>query len=493
MHEIRYRLEYFFNYYYYYYYYYFQTGVSSYQLLNYEDKSDVSLNGRLGNHIINDVGFNIAGSDTVAVKASFGIVTKHEVEVPTLLRELSSRKVDLDHCLIRQSKESGRAVLCVVMESIRTTRQCSLTVHAGMQRKTMRFQIDDVRNHKGRDKAIVIPAHTTIAFSIFEVFVRLDGRFESAGGFEKEQIRQQLGGFLGQFSVRRLRRFLSGIIYGNPFRAGWQPRWFVLDNGILSYYDSEDDVCKGSKGSIKMSVCEIKVHPADNSRMELIIPGEQHFYVKAVNAAERQRWLVALGSSKACLTDTRTKKEKEIKETTESLKTKMSELRLYCDLLMQQVHTIQESNMNEASSLLSATCNTFITTLEECMKIANAKFKPEMFKLSHPDSVVSPVSPFPVQMVRMKRSVSHPGSYSFERTSHSPKESISSLQRLSQRRTRTYSDTESHSDSCTEDADSMLTLPSEWVLLSFVTVHIAVDVEGFLLLCYSDNQGVKNP
>jgi len=42
------------------------------------------------------------------------------------------------------------------------------------------------------------------------------------------------------------------------FLKGWQPRWFVLDNGIISYYDSEDDVCKGSKGSIKMSVCEIK-------------------------------------------------------------------------------------------------------------------------------------------------------------------------------------------------------------------------------------------
>ncbi|XP_036400611.1 pejvakin isoform X2 [Megalops cyprinoides] len=154
------------------------AGVSSYQLLNYEDKSDVSLNGRLGNHLINDVGFNISGSDSVAVKASFGIVTKHEVEVPTLLRELSSRKVDLDHCLVRQSKESGRTILCVVMESIRTTRQCSLTVHAGMHGRTMRFQIDDGRNPKGRDKAIVIPAHTTIAFSIFELFVGLDGRLD---------------------------------------------------------------------------------------------------------------------------------------------------------------------------------------------------------------------------------------------------------------------------------------------------------------------------
>ncbi|XP_053355580.1 pejvakin isoform X2 [Clarias gariepinus] len=154
------------------------AGVSSYQLLNYEDKSDVSLNGRLGNHLIHEVGVNISGSHSVAVKASFGVVTKHEVEVPTLLRELSSRKVDLDHCLIRQSKDSGRTVLCVVMESIRTTRQCSLTVHAGMHGTTMRFQIDDIHNPKGRDKAIVIPAHTTIAFSIFDLYVRLDGSLD---------------------------------------------------------------------------------------------------------------------------------------------------------------------------------------------------------------------------------------------------------------------------------------------------------------------------
>ncbi|XP_060683941.1 pejvakin isoform X2 [Hemiscyllium ocellatum] len=154
------------------------AGVSSYQLLNYEDKSDVSLNGKLGNHIIHDVGFNIDGSDSVAVKASFGIVTKHEVEVPILLREIINRKIDMEHCLVRQMKEGRRAVLCVVMESIRTTRQCSLTVHAGMRGKTMRFQIDDGRNHKGCDKAIVIPAHTTIAFSVFELYIHLDGHFD---------------------------------------------------------------------------------------------------------------------------------------------------------------------------------------------------------------------------------------------------------------------------------------------------------------------------
>ncbi|XP_051531243.1 pleckstrin homology domain-containing family A member 3-like isoform X3 [Myxocyprinus asiaticus] len=237
---------------------------------------------------------------------------------------------------------------------------------------------------------------------------------------------------------------MEGVLYKwTNYMTGWQPRWFVLDNGIISYYDSQDDVCKGSKGSIKMSVCEIKVHPTDNMRLELIIPGEQHFYVKAVNAADRQKWLVALGSSKAGLIDTRTKKERELTETTESLKTKMSELRLYCDLLMQQVHTIQESVQqegesavastemrNEASSLLSATCETFIKTLEECMKIANSKFKTDMLQSGPCDLTVSPVSPSPFQMSRMKRSISHPGTYNFERSPPKGVHGHAQIQRL---------------------------------------------------------------
>lgn len=42
------------------------------------------------------------------------------------------------------------------------------------------------------------------------------------------------------------------------FFLGWQPRWFVLDGGTLSYYDSQEDAWKGCKGSIKISVCEIQ-------------------------------------------------------------------------------------------------------------------------------------------------------------------------------------------------------------------------------------------
>lgn len=136
---------------------------------------------------------------------------------------------------------------------------------------------------------------------------------------------------------------MEGVLYKwTNYLSGWQPRWFLLCGGILSYYDSPEDAWKGCKGSIQMAVCEIQVHSVDNTRMDLIIPGEQYFYLKARSVAERQRWLVALGSAKACLTDSRTQKEKEFAENTENLKTKMSELRLYCDLLVQQVDKTKE-------------------------------------------------------------------------------------------------------------------------------------------------------
>ncbi|XP_025068035.1 pleckstrin homology domain-containing family A member 3-like isoform X6 [Alligator sinensis] len=162
----------------------------------------------------------------------------------------------------------------------------------------------------------------------------------------------------------------GALLKWTNYLSGWQPRYFVLDNGILSYYDSQDDVGKGSKGSIKMAVCEIKDPPLS----------------------------------------------------TESLGRKLSELRLYCDALTQQVLDMQESTrprddgapldverMNEASSLLRATCSQFLSTLEECMKFANARLAPELYPPSP--------APLPSDFVgtklphshRVRRSLSHTG------------------------------------------------------------------------------------
>uniref|UniRef100_A0A8C5V6B5 Pleckstrin homology domain-containing family A member 8 n=1 Tax=Microcebus murinus TaxID=30608 RepID=A0A8C5V6B5_MICMU len=135
---------------------------------------------------------------------------------------------------------------------------------------------------------------------------------------------------------------MEGVLYKwTNYLSGWQPRWFLLCGGILSYYDSPEDAWKGCKGSIQMAVCEIQVHSVDNTRMDLIIPGEQYFYLKARSVAERQRWLVALGSAKEGI---------------------------------------------DVGTLLKSTCNTFLKTLEECMQIANAAFTSELLYRTPPGS-----------------------------------------------------------------------------------------------------------
>lgn len=68
---------------------------------------------------------------------------------------------------------------------------------------------------------------------------------------------------------------------------------------------------------------------------------------------------------------------------------------------MQQVHMVKTAanndggaditKMNEATSLLTATCDTFIKTLEDCMKISNANFMYDMPN-SH-NNVTLPLSP----------------------------------------------------------------------------------------------------
>ncbi|XP_041844297.1 pleckstrin homology domain-containing family A member 8 isoform X2 [Melanotaenia boesemani] len=201
---------------------------------------------------------------------------------------------------------------------------------------------------------------------------------------------------------------MEGILYKwTNYISGWQPRWFVLDGGTLSYYDSQEDAWKGCKGSIKISVCEIQVHHSDSTRVDLTIPGEQYFYLRAINAAERQKWLVALGTAKACLTDNRTKREKELQENTEALKTKMSELRLYCDLLLQQVNKIKENDeLQETSAetgidtgnMVKSTCTTFLKTLEECMQIANRTFSADVATHSPPGT--PPVAAIKPQKVK---------------------------------------------------------------------------------------------
>lgn len=188
------------------------------------------------------------------------------------------------------------------------------------------------------------------------------------------------------------------------------------------YYKSQEEVNQGCKGSLKISACEISVSTADPLRLDVTVPGEQHFYLRASTSQERQAWLVALGSAKACERITKDSSEPvhvQIPEERDNLKSKRSELRLYCDLLMQQVHSVKGAatqtppdieKLDESTHLLTATCDTFISTLEECLRLAKAEFTYQL-PHAHPiDKALNghshdpPYSPAPISPTGRKTS-----------------------------------------------------------------------------------------
>ncbi|UJR29904.1 hypothetical protein I4U23_017452 [Adineta vaga] len=202
---------------------------------------------------------------------------------------------------------------------------------------------------------------------------------------------------------------MEGILYKwTNYYNGWQPRYFVLnETGVLSYYKSKELIHEGCKGSCLVLACEVKAHPNDPLRFDLIIPGEQFFCLKAKSQPERQRWLVSLGTCKSRGTKSTTTSNSNSNHNNTNtsstlishltaidreLKIKVQELRLYETVLTQGIHAIKSiandtpipdvKKLDESSSMLSVTCDAFIHTLDECVKLATGDSSQSLLLLS---------------------------------------------------------------------------------------------------------------
>jgi len=78
---------------------------------------------------------------------------------------------------------------------------------------------------------------------------------------------------------------------------GYQRRWFVLSNGLLSYYRSQAEMAHTCRGTINLAGAFIITEDACNF---MISNGSaQTFHLKANNEVERQRWITALELAKS--------------------------------------------------------------------------------------------------------------------------------------------------------------------------------------------------
>ncbi|XP_071480214.1 oxysterol-binding protein 1-like isoform X2 [Diadema antillarum] len=77
---------------------------------------------------------------------------------------------------------------------------------------------------------------------------------------------------------------------------GYQRRWFVLSNGLLSYYRNQAEMSHTCRGTINLAGAYIDTEDSCNF---VISSGAQTFHLKAASEVERQRWVTALELAKA--------------------------------------------------------------------------------------------------------------------------------------------------------------------------------------------------
>ncbi|KAN0064494.1 hypothetical protein ACQY0O_002122 [Thecaphora frezii] len=83
--------------------------------------------------------------------------------------------------------------------------------------------------------------------------------------------------------------------------SGYKTRWFVLENGILSYYHSQEDEGKQTRGAINMRYAKIRADSNDKHRLEVISEtgrGGSRLYLRGTHPVERARWVQVLQQTK---------------------------------------------------------------------------------------------------------------------------------------------------------------------------------------------------
>ncbi|XP_076249148.1 oxysterol binding protein isoform X4 [Calliopsis andreniformis] len=81
------------------------------------------------------------------------------------------------------------------------------------------------------------------------------------------------------------------------YLKGYQRRWFVLSNGLLSYYRSPAEMSHTCRGTI--SLHGALIHTVDACTFVVSNGGTQTFHIKAATEVERQQWVTALELAKA--------------------------------------------------------------------------------------------------------------------------------------------------------------------------------------------------
>ncbi|KAI6782539.1 Oxysterol-binding proteinc-like protein [Emericellopsis cladophorae] len=104
------------------------------------------------------------------------------------------------------------------------------------------------------------------------------------------------------------------------YRKGYQLRFFVLEDGVLSYYKHQDDAGSACRGAINMRIAKLHMSPDEKTKFEIHGKSSVKYTLKANHEVEAKRWYWSLNNSIQWTKDQLREEEKQAAKSAELLK-----------------------------------------------------------------------------------------------------------------------------------------------------------------------------
>ncbi|XP_019854132.1 PREDICTED: oxysterol-binding protein 1-like [Amphimedon queenslandica] len=172
-------------------------------------------------------------------------------------------------------------------------------------------------------------------------------------------------------------QFRGWLLKWTNYIKGYQKRWFVLSNGLLSYYRTQEEMAHTCRGTINLAgAC---IDTVDSTNFVVTNGASQVFHLRALNEVERQRWVTALELAKAKAIknleefsdEDIASQSKEDEKSLHLLSEKLSEVTATHNLILQKHHDILKTLAELDDKELAQSGSGSLTKLKE--KIAMFK------------------------------------------------------------------------------------------------------------------------
>ncbi|CAF0742755.1 unnamed protein product [Didymodactylos carnosus] len=162
------------------------------------------------------------------------------------------------------------------------------------------------------------------------------------------------------------------------YLKGYQKRWFVLQNGILSYYRSQDEMSHTCRGTVYLDSANIS---SSDSCHFVISNGSTTMHLRTSNETDKQRWINALELAKTtALKYRKTYNDDSDNDDSSGNENDLDEEKLKLSggttALLKETATSQASNTERAEiQTLTKTFESKLNDLKMCMDLINRHYQ----------------------------------------------------------------------------------------------------------------------